>query len=586
MSKRGNKPKFYRKKVIKWQSLAIWFGIIAVLVSTLYGAWNSSNPLETTMTYNEFMSNVEDGNVVSVKLVESQKTFTATMDNGEKFTIINPDYEDFKKDILTAGVAVEIQKVTALEAVSTAITTLPMLILLFVILWFFIKSFGSQTTTLYKVYKAEEAVTFDRVAGMSEAKEEVQFAVSQIKNAKRLKELGAKPCKGILLEGPPGTGKTLLAKAIAGEAGVPFISTNGSDFIEMFVGLGAARVRALWEMAELNAPCVLFIDEIDAVGKRRRGAGDSATADANQTLNELLGRMDGLSTTSGVFVVAATNRAEDLDPALVRPGRFDKKIFIGPPKTKKDRDEIVRLYLKNKKISEGTNFDDISRLTFGLSGAEIEQILNESVLVSLQHGRDGIISIEDVDEAAMKLRTSGVAVGQSSEEDREIAAVHEAGHAVVGALLGRKASKVSIRAYNSGVGGLTIRDTDDVENKKILTKTEITDEIKVLLAGRMAEQVLLGSSSAGCSNDIERATQLAYNMLYRFAMNDDYLINPDTLAKLDTNILDTGERVNNVNETLLVINSTVRDLVSNNVDKIRDLADRLKTEEDVYNYSI
>lgn len=586
MSKRGNKPKFCRKKLIKWQSLAIWFGIIAVLVSTLYGAWNSSNPIETTMTYNEFMSNVENGNVTSVRLVESQKTFTATMDNGEKFTVINPDYEDFKKDILTAGVDVEIQKVTALEAVSTAITTLPMLILLFVILWFLIKSFGSQTTTLYKVYKAEEAVTFDRVAGMSEAKEEVQFAVSQIKNAKRLKELGAKPCKGILLEGPPGTGKTLLAKAIAGEAGVPFISTNGSDFIEMFVGLGAARVRALWEMAELNAPCVLFIDEIDAVGKRRRGAGDSATADANQTLNELLGRMDGLSTTSGVFVVAATNRAEDLDPALVRPGRFDKKIFIGPPKTKKDRDEIVRLYLKNKKISEGTNFDDISRLTFGLSGAEIEQILNESVLVSLQHGKDGIISIEDVDEAAMKLRTSGVAVGQSSEEDREIAAVHEAGHAVVGALLGRKASKVSIRAYNSGVGGLTIRDTDDVENKKILTKTEITDEIKVLLAGRMAEQVLLGSSSAGCSNDIERATQLAYNMLYRFAMNDDYLINPDTLAKLDTNILDTGERVNNVNETLLVINSTVRDLVSNNVDKIRDLADRLKTEEDVYNYSI
>ena len=579
-------PKKHRKKVIKWQTLAIIFGIFAVILSTLFSAYNQSKAPETNMTYSEFTELLDNGKIDSAKIVNSQNFFTIKTVDGEEFTIPNPDYDEFKKDIASAGVDLEISKVSPFEAVASAISTLPMLILLFVFLWYILKVMGGQTTTLYKLYKADKTITFNSVAGMSEAKAEVQFAVSQIKNAKRLKELGAKPCKGILLEGPPGTGKTLLAKAIAGEAGVPFISTNGSDFVEMFVGLGAARVRALWELAELNAPCVLFIDEIDAVGKRRRGGGDGGQMEANQTLNELLGRMDGLASNAGVFVVAATNRAEDLDPALLRPGRFDKRLYIGPPKTKKDRDEIVSLYMSNKKFTEDATLYAVSRLMFGLSGAEIEQVLNESVLVSLQHGHDGIVSLRDVDEAAMKLRTAGVEVDQSSDEDIAISAVHEAGHAVMGCLLGRKVSKVSIRSYNSGVGGLTIRDTDDIENQKILTKEEISNEIKVLLAGRMAEKLVLGTNSAGCSNDVERASQLAYRMLFTYAMDDTRLVNPDALSKLDISFLDTTNRVDMVNDLLQNFNCAVETELSSNIDRIVELSNRLKVEEDVYDYSL
>lgn len=579
-------PKKYRKRIIKWQSLAIGVGIFCVILSTILAAYNQSTAPETNLTYTEFMGKVENGEIASASIVESQNFFTATDTDGDEYTIPNPDYDEFRKDLMTNGVDLEISKVSVFEAVSSAISSMPMLILLFIIIWYVLKTMGGQTTTLYKLYKAEDAITFADVAGMSEAKAEVQFAVSQIKNAKKLKELGTKPCKGILLEGPPGTGKTLLAKAIAGEAKVPFISTNGSDFIEMFVGLGAARVRALWELAELNAPCVLFIDEIDAVGRRRRGSGDGAAMEANQTLNELLGRMDGLSSSAGIFVVAATNRSDDLDPALLRPGRFDKKLYIGPPKTKKDRDEIVSLYMKNKKFNEDATLNAVSRLMFGFSGAEIEQVLNESVLVSLQEGRDGIVSLKDVDTAAMKLRTSGVMVEQSSDEDINISSVHEAGHAVMSCLLGRKASKVSIRAYNSGVGGVTIRDTDDIENQKILTKEELSNEIEVLLAGRMAEQLILGSSSAGCSNDIERATQLAYNMLFTFAMDDTSLINPDALSKLDVNFIDTTNRIDKVNRLLLDFNNKVKVALTEHLEAVKNLADRLKVEEDIYDFSM
>lgn len=581
----NQKRRKHGKKVIKWQTLAIIIGIITLILVTLCGAWRNSIPPEITMSYKDFELHVKDGDIASVNITSSQKYFTVELEDGGQYTVVNPGNDEFIKDLLEAGVNVRIQRSTLFESISDVILSIPMMILLFVILYYLIKTLGGQTTTLYKLYKADETVTFDDVAGMSEAKEEVKFAVSQITNAKRLKELGARPCKGILLEGPPGTGKTLLAKAIAGEAGVPFISTSGSDFVEMFVGLGAARVRALWDLAKTNAPCVLFIDEIDAVGKRRRSGGDGATTEGNQTLNELLSQMDGLATNMGIFVVGATNRIDDLDPALVRPGRFDTKIFIGPPKTKKDRDEIIKLYLKNKSLSDDINFDSVSKLMFGFSGAEIEQVLNEAVLMSIQRGGDGIVSLNDIDAATMKLRTSGVVVKHSSQEDIHTSAVHEAGHAVVNVLLGRKVSKVSITPYNSGVGGVTVRDVDDVDDKKTLTKTEITNEILVLLAGRMAEKVIIGDTSTGCSNDIERATILAYSMIYRFAMDDTKLINPDSLAKTDTTILANDNRLEVVNDLLLEFNTTMEDLITNNIERVTDLAGRLEEEENVYNYS-
>ena len=575
-----------RKRVIQWNTLIILAGIIAMSISTIYIAYKHSVPVDADVSYNEFMKAVDNNEIESVNIIKSQKYFTATFKDGTKATVINPEHDEFKKELLEKGVNISVQTNTALEAVSDAVLTIPTMALIFVFIWYMLKAFGGQTNTLYKLYKAEEVVKFDQVAGMSETKDEVKFAVSQLRNASKLKKLGTKPCKGIILEGPPGTGKTLLAKAIAGEANVPFISTNGADFVEMFAGLGAARVRKLWDLAELNAPCVVFIDEIDAVGRRRSGGSDGATTEANQTLNELLSKMDGLSPNLGVFVVGATNRIQDLDPALIRPGRFDKRIYIGPPKTKKDRDEIVELYLKNKKLDKSVTVNMVSRMLFGMTGAEIEQALNESVMVSIQRGGEGVVTLADIDAAAMKIRTlGGIATRHSSKEDIRISSVHEAGHAIVSCLVGRKVSKISITSYNSGVGGVTIRDTDDIEDIKIASKRELENEIRVLLAGRAAEKLMFGEVSAGCSNDIERATVIAYKMLYNYAMQDDYLINPEVLSDTKPILLDSKEMLKNVNEMLLVYNKQVADLLEARKDELIRLSNQLSEEENVYDYT-
>ena len=575
-----------RKKVIKWHTLIIIIGIIIVAISSFYSAYNESQPVKPDLEWSNFWDMVETNKIESINIIRTQQYFTATDIDGKVYKVNNPGYDEFQKDLLDKGITITIQRQTVVEAVVAVATALPMTALLFIILWYILSTMSNQTTTLYKLHKSEEVVKFEHVAGMSETKEEVMFAVSQLRNADKLKELGAKPCKGIILEGPPGTGKTLMAKAIAGEANVPFISTNGADFIEMFVGLGAARVRRLWELATLNAPCVLFIDEIDAVGRRRGSGGDSAQTEANQTLNELLSKMDGLESNSGVFVVGATNRISDLDPALLRPGRFDKHLYIGPPKTKKDRDEIVELYMRGKKFDETITLDRVSKLLFGFTGAEIEQVLNEAVMVSIQKGRGGVVTIDDVDEATMKQRVYGVAGSHSSKEDIHITATHEAGHAVMNALLGRKVSKVSIIPYSSGVGGVTIRDTDDVEDKKMVTKEELTDEIKVLLAGRAAEQIILGSASAGCANDIEKATVIAYNMIYNYAM-DKYLISPDALRRENISILSTEtEILTNVNGLVTELNDTVLRMIAKNKHEVIKLADRLEVEENIYDFSL
>ena len=586
MAKR-NKPERKRKRVIKWQSLIIGTAIFALIISTIYSSYRTSVPVDSSMNYVEFKEHLEKGEVDSAEVIRANKTFEITLTNGEKYTVINPGHDEFKKELLEAGVNMSVADETAVDAVASVIVTIPTLSLVLVIIWFLMKSFGGQTTTLYKVYKAEQVIKFDQVAGMSETKEEVRFAVSQLKNSKKLKELGTKPCKGIILEGPPGTGKTLLAKAIAGEADVPFISTNGADFIEMFAGLGAARVRQLWELAELNAPCVLFIDEIDAVGRRRSGASDGASTEANQTLNELLAKMDGLAYNPGVFVVGATNRIQDLDPALIRPGRFDKHLYVGPPKTKKDRDEIVSLYLSNKKLAEDVTLDSASRLLFGMSGAEIEQSLNEAVLISLQRGGEGIVTIEDIDAAAMKQRSmGGVRTKHASKEDIHVSAVHEAGHAVMSSLLGRKVSKISIMPYSSGVGGMTVRNTDDIEDVKIASKCELENEIKVLLAGRAAEHIIIGDTSVGCSNDIQRATMIAYRMIYNYAMTGDYLINPDVLRENQVAIIDSNDTLKKVNELVVRFNDTVEKELVKHKDELIRLYKQLEIEENVYDYSI
>lgn len=584
MSEGNNHTKKHKKrykKPVKIQQLCIITAVITIIVMLSFQAYKQTEPAKADMTYTEFMELRDSGNVAKAEIIITRETFKITTKDNEEYNVINPKHEDFRKELLEAGIEVEVRDKPADEAVLGILTAAPMLILTILLMWFIVKSIGGQSATLFKVLKGEEIITFDDVAGMSETKKEVEFAVSQLKNTKELEKLGARPCKGIILEGPPGTGKTLLAKAIAGEAGVPFISTSGADFIEMFVGLGAARVRALWELALANAPCVVFIDEIDAVGRRRSGATDGASVESNQTLNALLQRMDGLGVGSGVFVVAATNRLEDLDPALLRPGRFDKQLFIGPPKSKKDRDEVIRVHLKGKQVADDLDFDAASKLLFGMSGAEISQVINDSVLVSIQHGGNGIIALKDIDEAAMKLRAQGVSVSHTSESDKNISAVHESGHAIMSLVLGRDISKVSIMPYSSGIGGLTIEDTDSKENIKLKTRKELIDDLKVLLAGREAESIVFGDTSIGCSNDIERASVVAFEIVNSFAMSDDHIINIVALAKHGINIIDTKDVVNDANNILLECQKEVNKALRNNLDKLHRLKARLLDEETV-----
>lgn len=587
MSNKKDKPKkkIY-KKPIKFQTIAIIVGAVVAIMISAYSAFMSTAPAKGDISYLQFREKLNNNEIISAQIIDTQDTFKIETTSEESYNVINPDYDDFKKELLESGVQMEIRQRTAEEALVGVALSIPTMLIIFVLLWFILRSVGGQTTTLFKILKPEDIVTFDDVAGMSETKREVEFAVSQLKNREKLKKLGARPCKGIILEGPPGTGKTLLAKAIAGEAGVPFISTSGADFVEMFVGLGAARVRALWDLALTNAPCVIFIDEIDAVGRRRSSGGDGASVEGNQTLNALLQRMDGLGIGTGIFVVAATNRITDLDPALLRPGRFDKHLFIGPPKSKKDRDEIINVHMKNKSFSEKFDFNNASKLMFGLTGAEIEQVLNEAVLISLSDNRNGIVETDDIDKATMKLRASGVAIEHSSESDRAITAAHEAGHAIVNLALGRKVNKVSIMPYSSGIGGLTIEDVDNKEDKKMKTKKELKDDIMVLLAGREAESLLLNDTSIGCSNDIERATIIAFNIVNNFAMSDDNLVNMLALSEVGINIFDTKGIISEMNGILKECQDSVQSMLRDNEVALKQLRDKLLDEETIIDVDI
>lgn len=570
------------KKPIKFDTILIGAAIVILVMILVRSAYESSAPEKADLSYPEFETLLQNGEIESAYIIKTADTFNVTTKDGKGYKVINPGHDEFKKELLEAGVDISISHTTADDAVLSVIGSLPMYIFMFIIVYVLVNSVGRQTTTLFKVLRGEEIITFKDVAGMSETKKEVEFAVSQLKNSDKLKAIGTRPCKGIILEGPPGTGKTLLAKAIAGEAGVPFISTSGSDFIEVFAGLGAARVRSLWDLAKINAPCVIFIDEIDAVGRRRSSAGDSVTTESNQTLNAILQRMDGLSPSSGIFVVAATNRIQDLDPALLRPGRFDKHLYIGPPTNKKDRDEIIRVHMKGKKFDESVDFDKASKLMFGLSGAEIEQVLNESVLISLQDGREGLVSLDDIDNAAMKLRASGVQTTHSSESDRNIVAVHEAGHAVVNLALGRKVSKISILPYSSGVGGFTVEDTDVKENKRLKTKSELLDDIRVLLAGRESEALILGDTSIGCSNDIQRASVIAFNIVNNFAMSDDSLINVSALGEVGVQLVDTKDIIAKADKIMKDCQADVDRILADNKNAIIDLRDKLLKDEVVF----
>lgn len=578
-----NKPR--KKKVIKWTNIMLVVGVIILIGTMGYTAFKDTRPAESNLSYTEFMEKLDNGEVKSADIVKDEDSFKVYMVDGTEYQVVNPGNEEFKKELLEKGIDLQVRKRTAENAIASTIVSVPTIVIMFAICIMVFKYMSGTSSTLFKILKNDNIVTFEDVAGMDDIKKEVQFAVDTLKHYKELYKAGARPTKGIILEGPPGTGKTLIAKAIAGEAKVPFISTSGSDFIEMFAGLGASRVRALWELAITNAPCVIFIDEIDAVGRRRQSAGSGAQMESNQTLNALLQKMDGLGGDSGILVVAATNMIEDLDPALLRPGRFDKKIYIGAPRVKKDRDAIIKVHIRNKKLDEELSIDSISKLMFGLTGAEIESSLNEAVIISLQKGRNGVISHSDIDEAVMKLRVSGVIVNNYTDHDKYVAAVHEAGHAVMSRLIGKKVSKVSIVAYSSGVGGVTVNDSDE-EVTQFKTSDDFKDEIKLLMAGMLAERLILGKNSLGCSNDLERATTICKSMVGLWGMTESFIVSTKAFYDDRMVISNSDYILKEVNSIELQIMEEAKGILENYIEDIEKLAKELVEKETIIDFDL
>ena len=551
----SNKDKKKNDKPIWKRPITYVVGAL-LLIMVIFGALLSSDMSgsQGTISYVDFMSDLENGYIDSVSYTKGavfvdvyykegvaqedildnetgEVRELKIVDNQRVEKVLNPDDKDFFKTIALEGVDIKIISDSSSTFLQLVFSIVPTCILIGCIIWMMKMQFGGggKDPTAQKAKKS--TTKFSDVAGMSEEKEELLFAIKSLQKKDEYLEKGVKPVRGILLEGPPGVGKTLLAKAVAGEAGVNFLSYSGADFVELFVGMGARRVRTMYETAEKMKPCVVFIDEIDALGRKRTANGNPGNQEADQTLIALLEKMDGMNTTSGILFIAATNRVDSLDSALLRPGRFDKTIHVSPPKTKEDREAIVEVHSKGKTFAEGVTVEKIAKQCYGLTGAEIASALNDAVLESFKADRDGIISLDDIDKAIMKLFAKGLAKGRHSEKDMYRVAVHEAGHAVMNKALDRSVVKVSIQPYSSGVGGVTQVDGENSGLDGLMTKTDIINSIKVLYAGKVAEEVILGECSVGASNDLERATFAIRDYIGTYGMRENNLLSLVGLAR-------------------------------------------------------
>lgn len=505
------------------KKLAILFMTILILWITISSIANVNNKEATSVSYNDFIKKVEEGNVEEVVINFSSEKFTFSDKDGKLYETDNPMDDNFKKFLLENDI-----KVTVIN-ISTHIIVVEILfgVLRFAIIVFFfmlvlnksgIKMFEKKENLVVDIPN----VTFDNIAGNSESKEDMEFLVKFLKNPEKYYEMGAKLPKGVVLYGPPGTGKTLTARAIAGEAGVPFFSASGSDFVEMYVGLGAKRVRELFEDARKKAPCIIFIDEIDAIGTHRGAYGGNSEND--QTINALLSELDGFSSRESIIVMVATNRIEDLDPALIRPGRFDRHIAINLPDNE-DRLEILNIYAKDKKLSDDVDLEELAKLTIGFSGAGLEALMNEAAIMAVNKGVNKIRK-EDIDDAYFKMVVKGHKKenrNNADKEEIELVAYHEAGHALCAKLLtDNSVPKVTIIPSTSGYGGVTF----NIPNKMgLLTKKEILNNIKVLYAGRAAEFILRKDENeitTGASQDIKQATNYIKKYFSEFGMSEKF----------------------------------------------------------------
>ena len=545
MNKKGNK-----KNDSKWYIAGIILLILAIIASiAIYFYMNKNKDKENTLAYTDLIKQVEAGNIEKIEMTVGSTSLKVKIKNeDEEKKAIVPNTQTFMELIqskVQEGNEIELiqNKVNPLVTISQNLfSLLPTLIMIaLIVLLFQMQGLGDKG----KVYDAEEKDTktkFDDVAGLDEEKHELAEIVDFLKKPEEFHKMGAKVPRGVLLCGKPGTGKTLIAKAIAGEANVPFISMSGSEFIEMFAGLGASRVRKLFEKARKMSPCIIFIDEIDAIGARRT-SNSGAESENNQTLNQLLVEMDGFESEENIIVLAATNRPEMLDQALLRPGRFDRQIMIAAP-DQRGREEILKIHSKDKKFAEDVSLKTISEDTAGFTGAELANVLNEAAIIATINKHEAITN-QDLDDAVKKV-TVGLEKHSRiiSDKDKKLTAFHEAGHAIVSRYLETQNDIKEVSIIPRGVaGGYTMYKTN--EDKYYISKTEMEEKMISLLGGRAAEKIALDDISTGASNDLEVATKIAKDMVTVYGMSEN--LGPISLKTDDPNeLLIYGEKIEDV----------------------------------------
>ena len=518
-----------------WKSFAVYLVIFLLFFSMIEFFGGNNNTEEAKQVYGtnytEFMENVEKGKIkeVTITTYDNYQEITGTTKDKEVFTMpISKNDDNLTQKLVDKGIKVTQAETPEPSPLFSLLSSLLPVLLLVGLFFFFMSQTqgGGGKMNQFGKSKARmtvdngKRVTFQDVAGADEVKEELAEVVDFLKKPQKFKAIGAKIPKGVLLFGPPGTGKTLLARAVAGEAGVPFFTISGSDFVEMFVGVGASRVRDLFEQAKKNSPCIIFIDEIDAVG-RQRGAGVGGGHDEReQTLNQLLVEMDGFDANEGIIILAATNRPDILDPALLRPGRFDRQVTVGRPDVR-GREEILKVHVRNKPLSAEVDLKVLAKQTAGFTGADLANLVNEAALLAAREG------LTDITQEHLEKSIERVIAGpekknraQMSQAEMDLVSYHEAGHAVIGHYLEGcdPIHKVSIIPRGSA-GGYTM--SLPVEDRNYMTRTHLLHEVTMMLGGRVAEEIVLGEISTGASNDIERATNTIRQMVTRWGMSDE-----------------------------------------------------------------
>lgn len=587
-----------------FKGISFYIVLFVIILAILALVQGTDNPAQKI--YSDLLREIDNGNVASIVLEGNKATvqFNVSPDAGiKRYIVYVPSVENFTEvvtDALRKG------KVTSFEnklppSPPWWVAILPTvgLIVIFVLFWVFflqqsqggggsrVMSFGKSRAKMSVDDKKK--VTFNDVAGADEEKEELQEIVEFLKNPKKFVELGARIPKGVLLVGPPGTGKTLLAKAVSGEAGVPFFSISGSDFVEMFVGVGASRVRDLFEQAKKNAPCIIFIDEIDAVG-RHRGAGLGGGHDEReQTLNQLLVEMDGFGINEGVIILAATNRPDILDPALLRPGRFDRRVVVGHPDIK-GREQILKVHSRNKPLGPDVKLDDLAKTTPGFTGADLENLLNEAALLAARKNKKQI-GMEDVKEATFKVVMGPEKKSRvMSDREKKLTAYHEAGHALAVKLASTtdKVDRISIIPAGMA-GGYTAYKPE--EDKTYHTKSQLLERIIVALGGRAAEQIVLGEISTGAGSDLKSANGVARSMITKYGMsdklgnmifggeNDEVFIGRDLAQTRNYSEEIAAEIDREVKKTLDTCYEKTINLLNENINKLHKVAEALMEKE-------